>query len=96
MNSVGLAELKERWSAYLKKVKSGEEVLITERGLPVAKLVPLKGAPKSGLRREKLAQQGLLHPGRGKVRRLLRRPPKGAAVGESVISALLSERSEGR
>lgn len=96
MNSVGLAELRERLSAYLKKVKSGQEVLITERGVPIARLAPLKGGRGGDSRRDKLAKEGLLHKGRGRVRRSLRSPPQGAAVGESILEALLSERDEGR
>ena len=96
MNSVGLAVLKERLSAYLKKVKSGQEILITERGKPIAKLVPLESASNSSKRRERLAEQGLLCLGKGKVRSLLRSPPEGEAVGESILAALLSERDEGR
>ena len=49
MKKAGLAELKARLATYLKRVKAGDEVLITERGQPVAKLVPLdKKSPLSG------------------------------------------------
>ncbi|MBI2467866.1 MAG: type II toxin-antitoxin system prevent-host-death family antitoxin, partial [Candidatus Rokubacteria bacterium] len=34
-----MAELKAHLSRYLDQVKSGQEVVITERGRPVAKLV---------------------------------------------------------
>jgi prevent-host-death family protein len=40
MRSVNVAELKNRLSKYLSFVKAGEEVVIRERDLPVAKLVP--------------------------------------------------------
>ena len=36
-----VSELKASLSAYLTRVKAGEEVIVTERGKPVAKLVPL-------------------------------------------------------
>lgn len=39
--AVKVSELKASLSRYLKRVKAGEEVLVTERGKPVAKLVPL-------------------------------------------------------
>ena len=41
MLSVNIAELKNRLSAYLQHVRAGEEILIRDRNLPIAKLVPL-------------------------------------------------------
>jgi prevent-host-death family protein len=40
MTTVGLRELKNRLSEYVRKVKSGETVLITDRGEVVAELCP--------------------------------------------------------
>jgi prevent-host-death family protein len=40
MRSVNVAELKNRLSKYLTFVKGGEEIVIRDRNLPVAKLVP--------------------------------------------------------
>jgi prevent-host-death family protein len=40
MRSVNVAELKNRLSKYLTFAKSGEEIIIRGRNLPVAKLVP--------------------------------------------------------
>ncbi len=36
-----VSELKASLSKYLARVKAGEEVIVTERGKPVAKLVPI-------------------------------------------------------
>jgi prevent-host-death family protein len=41
MRTVNVAELKDRLSAYLHRVRAGEELLIRDRNLPIAKLVPL-------------------------------------------------------
>ena len=41
MKTIGVAELKATLSEHLARVKRGQEVLITERGRPIAKLVPL-------------------------------------------------------
>ena len=38
----GIRDVKNRFSEYLKRVKQGETLLITERRVPIAKLVPLK------------------------------------------------------
>ena len=40
MRSVNVAELKNRLSKYLAFARSGEEIVIRDRNLPVAKLVP--------------------------------------------------------
>ncbi len=96
MASVGLAELKARLSAFLKQVKAGQELLITERGVPVARIVPLPSASERNGRRERLAKEGLLHLGNGRVRDLLRNPPEGEQIGQGVLDALIAEREEGR
>jgi prevent-host-death family protein len=97
MKTVGVAELKARLTTYLKRVKSGDEVLITERGEPVAKLVPLTVAERRGTRWERLAKAGLLRLGRGRVPKSCLTPPEGPQeIGEAVLAALLSEREDGR
>ena len=40
MKTVGLRELKNRLSEYVREVRSGEGVLVTDRGEIVAELVP--------------------------------------------------------
>jgi prevent-host-death family protein len=47
MIAVNIAELKNRLSAYLQQVRAGEEIVIRDRNLPVAKLVPLSPAEAS-------------------------------------------------
>jgi prevent-host-death family protein len=38
---VGIRELKAHLSAYLDRVQGGEEVIVTERGKPIARIEPL-------------------------------------------------------
>lgn len=40
MKSVGLRELKNRLSEYVREVRSGDSVLVTDRGEVVAELLP--------------------------------------------------------
>ena len=47
MITVGAFEAKTHLSSLLKKVTHGEEILITKRGLPIAKLVPAENHAKS-------------------------------------------------
>jgi prevent-host-death family protein len=97
MKRTGIADLKSRLSSYLKVVRAGNEVLITDRGVPVAKLVPIDTARRRETRRQKLAAEGLLALGKGRVPRELLDPPRGGQTsGEGVLEALLAEREEGR
>ena len=42
MMQVKISELKNSLSAYLRKVKSGESILVLDRNTPVARLVPIE------------------------------------------------------
>ncbi len=43
MSTVGIAELRQNLSAYLKRVEAGERLVVTDHNRPVAELVPLAG-----------------------------------------------------
>ena len=47
MIAVNIADLKSRLSGYLQRVRAGEEILIRDRNLPIAKLVPLQSSKDS-------------------------------------------------
>ena len=50
MKSVGLRELKNRLSEYVREVRSGEGVLVTDRGEVVAELIrPGQGSDERGV-----------------------------------------------
>jgi prevent-host-death family protein len=49
MRIAGIRELRQNLSALLDEVKKGREIVITERGHPVAKLVPPDRAPSRGV-----------------------------------------------
>jgi antitoxin (DNA-binding transcriptional repressor) of toxin-antitoxin stability system len=50
MKSVGLRELKNRLSEYVREVRSGEGVLVTDRGEVVAELIaPGQGSDERGI-----------------------------------------------
>lgn len=38
--TVGVRQLKSQLSEYLRRVKAGEMVIITERGRPIARIIP--------------------------------------------------------
>ena len=68
MKSVAVAELKANLSKFLGQVKAGEQVLVTDRGIPVAKVVPVdsRKADLSGHLQD-LEKAGLAIIGTGKI-----------------------------
>ena len=96
MKSVNVAELKNRLSAYLRLVRGGEEVVIRDRNLPIAKLVPFPGGDASEDELI-LAAAGKMRLPRGRLdRQALWKIPTGSVRGNPAVEALLAEREEGR
>ena len=101
MESAGVAKLKARLSEYLARVKSGEEVLVTDRGRPVARLVPVGiGAAADDeaetARLRTMEREGLVRLGSGRLPegffdKARTRDPDGL-----LVEAVLEEREEGR
>jgi len=96
MTKVGVARLKAQLSRYLDIAKRGQEVVITDRGRPVAKLVSLDGAERADARRARLIRAGVLVPGSQRLPRHFTKLLRGPRVGDAVLRALLEERREGR
>ena len=47
MSTVGIRELKNRLTQYLRETKKGEEIVVTERGSPIAVIQPIRAARRS-------------------------------------------------
>ena len=60
MQSVNIAELKNRLSHYLRRVRAGEEILIRDRARPVAKIVPLSATNDFSAEELELAADGII------------------------------------
>jgi prevent-host-death family protein len=63
MQTVGVRELKNRLSEYLRRVRLGESVLVTDRGEVVAELLPpgtAQGDPSVPAGLQVLVKRGLL------------------------------------
>lgn len=97
MKTTAVAQLKASLSKYLAQVKSGEEILITERGKPVAKLVPLTRdrSTVSGHLLE-LERAGILRLGTGRLPDDFWKLPRPRDPKGRILKALLAEREEGR
>lgn len=67
MKSVNIAELKNRLSVYLNEVRAGEEILVRDRNLPIARIVPLVAGPSQDDELVGLAVQGKIRLGEGSI-----------------------------
>jgi len=85
---VGVRELRQNLSKYLRRVERGERLEVTEHGRPVAVLAPL-GEPEGPLAR--LMAAGRVTPPRTDLLELL--PPRGKTSSRT-SEALLNERTE--
>lgn len=68
MKAVGIRELKARLSAYIRMVREGEDVLVTDRGVVVAEIRPprplaAEDPTQRGL--DELERRGLMRRGSG-------------------------------
>lgn len=98
MKTAAVSELKARLSEFLSQVKAGNEVLITDRGKPVARLVPVAAADEKTRKKSlvSMEKQGLIKLGSSRLPRNFWRMPRGDDPGGLVLRALLEEREEGR
>lgn len=101
MTSAGVAELKAQLSRYLTAVKAGEEVLITDRGRPVARLVPPSGGSAASDEEElgrlqQLAREGLVRMPEAEITEEFWAMDRPEDPASSVREALIDERSSGR
>ncbi len=95
--TAAVSNLKATLSKWLARVKAGEEVVVTERGRPIAKIVPLpKGGPVEDPHLLALARAGLVRMGSGKLPRSFWKMPRPKDKRGAGLRALLEERAEGR
>lgn len=98
MKTVNIAELKNRLSAYVAFARNGEEVIIRDRNLPVARLVPYttEDASEEELRlvaagKMRLPEKRLSDHEIDKIWKI----SAGRVKGRKAIEALLADREEG-
>lgn len=89
-NVVGARELKVRLGTYLRRVREGQTLVVTDRGQPVAELRPIAG--DAGLEAVLARLEG-----RGVVTRPTRKrlaPFRGVESGASLSSAVIEDRED--
>jgi prevent-host-death family protein len=95
MRSVNVAELKNSLSKYLTFAKSGEEIVIRDRNLPVAKLVPFAAGEATDEELLLVAAGKMRLPRRQVKLEELLKIPTGTVPGSEATQALLDDREEG-
>ena len=92
MSTVGIKELKNRLTEYLRRTKKGEEVIVTERGKPIAVIQSIESVERLQTLEAKLAKLAAL----GIVTLPVRKPRKKirlvTASGRPVSETILNER----
>ena len=88
--TAGIRELKNHLSAYLRKVKAGETITITDRGTPVGRIVPAgeKDERTLGEKLQALQDAGLAE---WSGKKLQPREPVAENKGDRMVSDLLLE-----
>jgi prevent-host-death family protein len=96
MTTISISELKAKLSAYLDIVRQGDEVLVTDRGKVIARLVPADGVASDDSRRHALIRSGRVRPATARLPKdFWRKAHPRDADGRS-LGALLGERDGGR
>jgi len=96
MTTATVSKLKASLSEYLRRVKAGEEVVVSERGRPIAKLVPVTGGDALPDHLAEMARQGLVRVGSRRLSRAFWSLPRPRDPKATVRKALLEEREQGR
>ena len=92
MKSVNIAELRNGLSAYLNEVMAGEEILIRDRSVPIARIVPLAHSAGHDAELLALAAQGKVRLGEGAIEDLFWRLPAPRVSPELLRRAVDRER----
>ncbi|CAN5852244.1 type II toxin-antitoxin system Phd/YefM family antitoxin [soil metagenome] len=89
MERIGIRELRQNASEYVRRAEAGETLEVTHRGRPVARLAPL---PKGESILDRLIAEGKVTPARGDLRDL--GPPPPPSPGARPLSEIIDEMRE--
>jgi prevent-host-death family protein len=96
MRRATITEAKNGLSALIDRVRAGETILITDRGVPVARLEPANSADDDDEGRlARLERAGVIRRGRGDPRWILERPPIRVAPGRPISDYVIEDRESG-
>lgn len=94
MKTVSISDLKARLSAHIKLVRKGQEVIVCDRGEPVARIVPVTLDDQSE-QTKRLVARGILVPPL-KKRSANKWPTPPGNVPDEVMKQIWKEERENR
>jgi len=92
MGRVGVKELKNRLTQYLRRAKQGEEIVVTERGNPIVLMQSLQSVERLESLDGRLARLAALGKVSLPTRPLLKRIRKAKVRGKPVSRTILEDR----
>lgn len=94
MRVVNIAALKNELSRYLNEVRHGEELLIRDRNVPIAKIVPLQQAGEPEAEELALAAAGKLRLPEAPLPASFWSMPAPRVSLKRAVAAVMAERNE--
>lgn len=94
MHTVNIADLKNNLSAYLARVRAGEELLVKDRNRPIARLVPLIASDDLDAEEVEMAANGLLRLPEEELPESFWKMPAPEVSLADAIGAVVAERDE--
>ena len=84
---LGLREANQHFSKAIKAVRAGKEVVLTERGQPIAVIKPIKDEREAGAALKRMADEGLvtLPTRKGPLPRFEPVPSGGTPLSQTII-----------
>lgn len=96
METATITEVKNGLSAIIDRVKAGESIVVTDRGVPVAVIEPVSGRVDVEDRLARLERAGLVRRGTAEPPIELMRTPGPKVRGDlTLLDAVLEERRSG-
>lgn len=97
METATITEVKNGLSAIIDRVRAGEAIVVTDRGIPVAVIEPVHGRVDVSGRLSRLERKGHLRRASSPPPVALLCVPGPAVVGDTLaVDAVLEERRSGR
>ncbi|MDO8520458.1 MAG: type II toxin-antitoxin system prevent-host-death family antitoxin [Deltaproteobacteria bacterium] len=84
MTKVKIAKLKSQLSRYLRRVRAGEEIVVTDRDTPIARVIPF----------EKPHEELIIIPAKRPIKDWLKIKVRPAPEGTDSLKALLEDRED--
>lgn len=94
MHTVNIADLKNNLSAYLARVRAGEELLVKDRHRPIARLVPLIASDDLDAEEVEMAANGLLRLPEEELPESFWKMPAPEVSLADAVGAVVAERDE--